>query len=162
MRALCVRGSDVSIVHQSSTEDRTSAQQTQARGYWVDPSTGLMWPAKDSGKDMTWHQAEKYCRNLRLAGYSDWRLPTIDELASLVDTSSRAPRRVGNREIVTLGRLVRGNLSVTGDPWSSNREKDIFGHPYGPGWFFNFTTAEPSGDLPYFRNTKYALCVRHP
>ena len=146
---------------QSPTENRSSAQQTQVRGYWIDSSTGLMWPAKDSGKELTWHQAVNYCRDLRLSGYSDWRLPTLDELASLVDKNARAPRRVGNSEIVTLGRLVRGNLSLTGDPWSSNREKDRFGHPYGPGWFFDFVTAKPSYDLQLFRNTKYALCVRH-
>ena len=53
---------------QSSTKDRGLAQATQVRGYWVDPSMGLMWAGKDSGKDLSWKAALKYCRNLRLAG----------------------------------------------------------------------------------------------
>jgi uncharacterized protein DUF1566 len=145
-------------------EERRQAQETQARGYWIDPSTGLMWAAKDNGKDVTWGHAMKYCRNLRLAGYPDWRLATLDELARLVDKSVPAPDRFGNTETfyINIGPHVRGGLSLAGDPWSSNREKDRFGHPYGPGWFFNFITSEPSYDLQLFRNTKYALCMRRP
>src|ERR1700678_3020039 len=61
-------------------------QETQARGYWVDSSTGLMWSAKDNGeKDLNWHQAMKYCSNLRLAGYSDWRLGELDEMQAIYD-----------------------------------------------------------------------------
>lgn len=147
---------------QSSTEDRGLAQETQVRGYWVDPSTGLMWAGKDNGKDVTWGKAKKYCHDLRLDGRSDWRLATLDELASLVDRRAPTSERVGNTETtyIDLGRHVKGNLLLTGDPWSSNRELDRFGHPYGPGWFFNFTTSKPSYDLQLFRNTKYALCVR--
>lgn len=147
---------------QSPPEDRGLVQETQVRGYWVDPPTGLMWAGKDNGKDVTWGKAVKYCRDLRLAGYSNWRLATLDELASLVYKSSPSPERVGNSETfsINVGRRVRGNLFLTGDPWSSNRELDRFGHPYGPGWFFNFITSKPSYDLQLFRNTRYALCVR--
>jgi hypothetical protein len=147
-------------------EEQRLAQETRARGYWVDPSTGLMWAARDNGKDVTWHQAVSYCRNLRLSGYEDWRLATLDELATLVDKSDLAPERVGNIEIIQIivhtdvGRHVRGGLSLTGDPWSSIRDKDRFGHPYGDGAFFDFVNSKPSWDLQDFRNTKYALCVR--
>jgi hypothetical protein len=163
-RALCVRHSDVPMAPQSSTEDQSLAQETRARGYWVDPSTKLMWPAKDTGKDVTWSQARNYCRDLRLAGYSDWRLATLDELGSLVVTSVYMAQRAGNTEYVFIGgnRDVRGSLYLTGDSWSSNREIDRFGHPYGPGWFFDFRTSQPSYDLQLFRNTKHVLCVRRP
>ena len=145
-------------------EERRLAQETQVRGYWVDPSTGLMWAGKDNGIAVTWHKAASYCRNLPLAGHSDWRLATLDELASLVYKGAPTPVRVGNTEIISInfGRHVKGGLSLTGNPWSSNREINRFGHPYGDGWFFDFVNSKPSGDLPYFRNTKYALCVRRP
>jgi len=147
---------------QSSKEDRSLVQGTQARGYWVDPSTKLMWPAKESDKAITWHKARSYCRNLDFAGYKDWRLPTLDELTTLFDKDAAAPKPGSNKSSFTLslGRHVRGGLSLAGDPWSSNRGKDRFGHEYGDGSFFDFIHGEPSGDLPYFRNTKYALCVR--
>ena len=143
-------------------EDSRLAQETRARGYWVDPSTGLMWAGKDNGLAVTWHKAASYCRNLRLAGYSDWRLATLDELAGLVDKSPPTSERVNDVEILFIGGggPVRGGLLLTGDPWSSNRVLDRFGHPYGPGWFLDFGTSKPSYDLPYFRNTKYSLCVR--
>lgn len=145
-------------------EEEKLAHETQMRGYWVDPTTGLMWAAKDNGKAVTWHWAMRYCRKLRLAGYSDWRLATLDELAGLVNKSTAARERVGNFDFfsfnVGVGRHVRGGLSLTGDVWSSNRPIDRFGHPYGDGWFFDFGTSKPSYDLQLFRNTKCALCVR--
>ena len=46
-------------------EELKLAEETQARGYWVDRSTGLMWAAKDNGQPVTWRKAERYCRDLR-------------------------------------------------------------------------------------------------
>jgi len=152
---------------QSSEKGQKAAQETQVRQYWVDPSTGLMWAAQDNGKAVAWRKAEGYCRNLRLAGYSDWKLATLDELATLVDKSPTPSKRVGDTETysINIGNVpphVRGGLSLTGNPWSSIRENNRFGKPYGDGWFFDFVTSKPSFDLQDFRNIKYALCVRRP
>ena len=32
---------------------------------------------------MNWHDAMEYARNLKLGGFTDWRLPTIEELKEL-------------------------------------------------------------------------------
>ncbi len=37
----------VAGVAQTTNEDEALAMETRARGYWVDPSSGLMWAAKD-------------------------------------------------------------------------------------------------------------------
>jgi len=50
-----------------------------------DSATGLMWSQDDSGKGMTWKEALKYAEDSELAGYSDWRLPNVKELQSIVD-----------------------------------------------------------------------------
>ena len=47
-----------------------------------------MWTQEDAGTDMSWADARTYCLNLSLAGYSDWRLPLIQEIRSLIDGCS--------------------------------------------------------------------------
>ena len=51
-----------------------------------DFSTGLMWK-KDESPDLGFEDALMYCENLDLAGYTDWRLPNIREIATLIDSS---------------------------------------------------------------------------
>jgi len=40
---------------------------------------------------MYWTSSLSYCENLQLAGYNDWRLPSRNELQSLVDYSKYNP-----------------------------------------------------------------------
>lgn len=57
-------------------------------GTITDNATGLMWQKTGSSRTRTWARAQKYVKELNkyeFAGYSDWRLPTIEELASLVE-----------------------------------------------------------------------------
>ncbi|WP_457592376.1 Lcl C-terminal domain-containing protein [Hydrogenimonas sp.] len=65
-------------------------------GVVTDSATGLMWQDdySDNGgavKLATWIEAIDYCENLTLGGYSDWRLPNIRELNSIVDLSRYRP-----------------------------------------------------------------------
>lgn len=62
-------------------------------GIYSDSKTGLMWsslPEKDdlydSNNNIGWAfaTASYYCENLTQGGYSDWRLPTIEELRTLI------------------------------------------------------------------------------
>jgi hypothetical protein len=54
-------------------------------GTITDLATGLMWQQADDGKARDWQSALFYAENLSLAGYSDWRLPNVKELNSIVD-----------------------------------------------------------------------------
>lgn len=54
-------------------------------GTITDNATGLMWMQDDNGEGLTWEEALSYAENKEFAGYSDWRLPTIKELQSIVD-----------------------------------------------------------------------------
>ena len=57
-------------------------------GVYVDPETKLMWTIERNGEDIDWFEANEYAKQLRLGGYSDWRLPTIEELERLNDPKS--------------------------------------------------------------------------
>jgi hypothetical protein len=57
-------------------------------GTITDNATGLMWMQADSGEGMDWETALAYAQEMNEAnylGYSDWRLPNVKELQSIVD-----------------------------------------------------------------------------
>ena len=54
-------------------------------GTVTDQATGLMWQQSDDGTGRNWEEALAYAENLNMAGYSDWRLPNVHELQSIVD-----------------------------------------------------------------------------
>jgi len=56
-----------------------------------DVNTGLMWISVPEAVKMTYSEALEYVENLEYAGYSDWRLPTPEELFSLSDFSQGWP-----------------------------------------------------------------------
>ncbi len=55
-------------------------------GTVTDLNTGLMW-VQAHGEKMTFDEAVAGASTFSLAGYTDWRLPTIKELYSLIDFS---------------------------------------------------------------------------
>jgi Protein of unknown function (DUF1566) len=53
-------------------------------GTVLDTRTNLMWAARDSGgAGIDWRGAKEYCENYRGGGYTDWRMPTLNEVAGL-------------------------------------------------------------------------------
>ncbi len=55
-------------------------------GTITDNNTGLMWQ-QDPGDKMSYSKTASRADSFELAGYNDWRLPTIKELYSLIDFS---------------------------------------------------------------------------
>lgn len=149
-------------VAQSSANDRSGAQDTQVRGYWIDPSTGLMWAGKDNGKNVDWKKAVKYCRELPLAGHSDWRLATLLELQGIYDKTATAPGRDAEGPSTW---HVKGNLFLTGNQWANKPRNEGAGHSSGFEWYFDFnegrSSNQPIGFL-YSDSFMRALCVRGP
>jgi hypothetical protein len=73
-------------------------------GTVTDTCTGLMWQkgtvdvngsgaieTEWPGDRLTWSDALTYCENLDFAGHSDWRLPNVRELQSIVDYGRWGP-----------------------------------------------------------------------
>ncbi|MGD9974223.1 MAG: DUF1566 domain-containing protein [Desulfatirhabdiaceae bacterium] len=59
-------------------------------GTVTDVNTGLMWQ-KETAKGKTWDAALNYSETLTLGGFTDWRLPNIHELKSIVDYGKYDP-----------------------------------------------------------------------
>lgn len=63
----------------------------------IDRATGLMWNglANTKGDDFqtagTWAYAMMYCFGLEFAGFTDWRIPNIFELISIVNYAVHSP-----------------------------------------------------------------------
>ena len=76
-------------------------------GTVTDTKTGLMWAAKDNGNLINWQTARSYCQNYNGGGHTDWRIPTLTELASLYDPKEK------NKHGYHVNRLVGLQTSVT-------------------------------------------------
>jgi hypothetical protein len=62
-----------------------TANSAGAKGVvWKDLKTGLTWQVSPTGGPMKWAAAKSHCARLKLGDSGGWRLPTIDELRSLI------------------------------------------------------------------------------
>src|SRR5579872_5755959 len=50
----------------------------------LEPARNLMWSVAET-KGLTWKKAKAAAEKLQIAGFSDWRLPSVEELFRLAD-----------------------------------------------------------------------------
>jgi hypothetical protein len=67
----------------ASCESNTECECTYS-GNWYDADTGLCWQNPPDDTKTDWEAAGVYCNDGTWGGFSDWRLPNIDELISLL------------------------------------------------------------------------------
>ncbi|MGQ1891509.1 Lcl C-terminal domain-containing protein [Thermophagus sp. OGC60D27] len=105
-------------------------------GTITDNSTGLMWAQNDSGEAMDWEDALAYAENSDLAGYTDWRLPNVKELQSIVDYSYSPSATDASK----VGPAIDPVFSCT--PITNEAGDSDYGY-YWTGTSAHFTSGEP-------------------
>ena len=109
-----------------------------------DNITNLEWQDDATPPAMNWQDAIDYCESLSLGGDSDWRLPNIKELDSLVDYTKYNP---------AINTSVFTNTTSSGYGSSTTQAKYI-----GVQWIVNFYDGSHTDGGK--GNNYYVRCVR--
>jgi hypothetical protein len=81
-------GSGVPDKYQYCDEDILERLTDNNNGTVSDNVSGLMWQQDGGTSGLKWLEAQDYCGNLSLAGFSNWRLPTKLEFFEVSDGGS--------------------------------------------------------------------------
>lgn len=128
-------------------------------GTITDQASGLMWSQTDSGAGMDWEHALAFAQTKNAAGYlghSDWRLPNVKELQSIVDYT-RSPSATDTAKV---GPAIDPLFSCTGITneagvddypyyWTSTSARFESGGPFYYGWYVAFGMAVNSEGLDF-------------
>ena len=158
----------------------TLAYSSSASEAWKDPTSGLTWQVSPTGGSMNWQAAKSHCAGLSLGGQSDWRLPTITELRSLI-RGCPATQKGGSCGVTDsclsykscYNSSACGGCSYKGGPgpggaywppeltgevdwyWSSSAVADHDNGAWGVYFYYGYVSSHSTGYYDY-----YARCVR--
>lgn len=159
----------VSCAHSSGVSS------TDCSGDFPNKHNGVCW-SKKSPEKMNWSNANKYCANLVEDGSSDWRLPTISELRTLMQncsaietggscgvtdsclSSSCRRKKIKACNGCSYDKSKSGKYSVFGDVgslWSSSVRSDFTGFV----WYLSFSSGLVNGGN-IFSSRHHVRCVR--
>jgi hypothetical protein len=115
---------------------------------WVDEKNGTMWTLESSPDFVDWRAAVDYCRALRTANFSNWQLPSQEQIAQIWDTKAKRFR----------GKMSGASGANLDAFWTSH----IVGQDGGPGT--DYAVVFDSGEWGNLSlNGKHmvsAICVR--
>jgi len=107
-------------------------------GTVLDTRTKLMWAAKDNGSVINCWNANSYCNHYRGGGYTDWRMPTLDELAGLYDKNKTYNTDGGyDVHLTEMIRLTHNTIIWTSETRGSESEAVSFGFVTGKGYWYS-------------------------
>jgi hypothetical protein len=130
-------------------EDKSYFSRTEpvsGQGIVTDSKNGLIWQDGIKGGTDTWANAGTYCSDLNWGGFSsDWRLPTVYELYTLVDIEYSGSSYFPSA-FQTVGTVSEYNM------WSSSAVPSFTGFAY---YLISF-----SGSINYVSKTNGSFGVR--
>ncbi|QYY36453.1 DUF1566 domain-containing protein [Ruficoccus sp. ZRK36] len=119
------------------------AYRDNGDGTVSDLNTGLMWSQGLDKTKLSLAEAKKTAATLKLAGYDDWRVPTIKELYSLMDFRGRTGT----------GGQSRGSAPADAIPYI---DTDYFAFAYG-----DEAAGERYIDAQWLSSTEYVSTTMH-
>lgn len=147
-------------------------------GTITDDITGLMWE-QDMGEKITYTEAFVKAESATLGGHTDWRVPTIKELYSLILFTGRVQGESAVEMFINinyfnqpLGNVSIGEREIDAQTWSStqyvgqtmNASETVFGVNFVDGRIKGYPRIKPgsgTANSMYFRmvrgNTEYGL-----
>ncbi len=116
----------------------------------LDMETGLVWERSPDPGSRTWVAAKDFCYLKVLGGRGGWRLPTIEELASLIDQSHSRPALPGNHPFMN----IQSDTMLSSVYWSDTTRAALTSQGHAV-YFFN-------GGVGWLAKTSpaYTWCVR--
>ena len=133
---MCVRGKTLPGGSFSTTDDIN---------FVTDSTTGLMWQ-KTPSNAMNWRMALAFCETSEDSGYTDWRLPTKNELASLLEHKDKTAAPFSNFPFKTSKTSLWTSTTSVGNKANANY----------------VSTEYKTGTAAKNNNSTYrALCVRN-
>jgi hypothetical protein len=118
-----------------------------------DNITGLMWTSDgagagcDNGTTPTWTVALSFCEALNFGGYSDWRLPNVRELMSIMNYGASPPPAINAAYFP--------NTATSNYYWSSTTSMTSYSYAWGV-YFGENGSVDPTGKT----GISYVRCVR--
>jgi len=113
----------------------------------TDARTSLEWERNDSQQGMTWEAALQRCAQLTMDGHSDWRLPSVKELQTIVRYDTPVITSTTRSRITDLNVhdpafhatkvLVNGTLPVGGS------DETYYGYYWSATTHFDFAADNP-------------------
>jgi Protein of unknown function (DUF1566) len=147
--------------------------QDNKDGTISDLSTGLMW-VKARGERLPWNDAMSGAKTCKVGTYSDWRMPTIKELYSLILFTGNDGRGFDSYEgfipyINTnyfgfiYGDISKGARVIDCQDWSSTiylgpdfrGGRKIFGVNFADGRIKGYSDSSPRGGMPMKLYVRY-------
>ena len=114
-----------------------------------DKETGLVWDQSPNTTTRTWFNALTHCYQREVGSRKGWRLPTVEELTSLVDINNISPALpTGHPFTLTSAQEDGGYWSATTDAFNTSR---AWGVDLGGG--SDVSTGDKSG-------SSFVWCVR--
>jgi hypothetical protein len=119
-----------------------SAYIDNGNGTVTDIETKLMWQQTAVDEMTPYYATSYYCPGLSLAGYKDWRLPTLDELKTLVDLITQ--------RLPTINHMYFPN-TVSSFYWSSTTYAPNTNYAWGVHFLYGVNTIYLKSNPCYVR-----------